>query len=241
MKKDEIFNESHPGIGSFKFDQQVAQVFDDMVSRSVPGYADQLLLQSRLAQRFLKPGAKVVDVGCSTGNSLFPLFQYCDGLEFVGIDPSPEMLSRFREKLAFLSQKPQVELVEATIQDYKLPRCDVIFLNYTLQFIQPEHRESILTSIYQALKPGGVLMFSEKMSNPGSIISDLEIDFYYDYKRKNGYSELEISQKRDALEKVLVPDSLETHLERLRRVGFEEVGLWHKWFNFGSFVAFKKD
>lgn len=240
MNKDQIFDSNEHPLGSFKFDHKVAQVFDDMVSRSVPGYADQLILQSKLAMRFTRPDSVVVDIGCSTGNSLFPLFKVAPTAQFIGIDPSLEMLQRFEEKLQFLSKRPSVELVNQSIQDFSIPGCDIVFLNYTLQFIAPQSRLEILKNIYDSLNPGGVLFFSEKMQNMGSTISNLEVDFYYDYKRQNGYSELEISQKRDALEKVLIPDSLTTHLTRLDEAGFKEVGLWHKWFNFGSFLAIKK-
>lgn len=239
MNKDEVFGGSHPGFGSFQFDKKVAQVFDDMVSRSVPGYADHLILQSKLAQKFLKPEIHVLDIGCSTGNTIFPLFHEDDSLQFTGIDPSKDMLDRMEEKLSFLSFQPNLKLICSSVQDAELPVSQIVFLNYTLQFIEPCDRDEIIQRIYDCLSPGGVLLFSEKMQNPGSLIADLEVDFYYDYKRQNGYSELEISQKRDALEKVLIPDSLDQHLTRLRSVGFEEVGLWHKWFNFGSFIAVK--
>tara|TARA_B110000483_G_C18098301_1_gene504782 strand:+ start:107 stop:838 length:732 start_codon:yes stop_codon:yes gene_type:complete len=240
MKKDEVFAVKQTKIGPFQFDDQVAKVFDDMVSRSVPGYADHLLLQSKIAQKYLKDDCVVIDIGCSTGNSLFPLFSSEKHIQFIGIDPSSAMIDQFQTKLSFVKQKPNIQLVQANAQSLELPSADIVFLNYTLQFIIPEDRAKLLDKIFEALKPGGILLFSEKMQNPGTFISELEVEFYYDYKRQNGYSELEISQKRDALEEVLIPDSLELHLARLKEAGFNEVGLWHKWFNFGSFIAIKQ-
>jgi tRNA (cmo5U34)-methyltransferase len=67
----------------------------------------------------------------------------------------------------------------------------------------------------------------------------LFIDLYHDYKAAQGYSHLEIAQKREALENVLVPYRAAENVEMLRRSGFAEVETFFRWFNFAGFVAKK--
>ena len=91
------------------------------------------------------------------------------------------------------------------------------------------------------LNPGGALVLSEKFSFEDANVGELLFNMHHDFKRANGYSELEISQKRSMLENVMLTDSVETHKARLHQAGFEHSELWFQCFNFGSLVALKAE
>ncbi len=239
-KVDRIFEDSHPGTGEFRFDENVANVFDDMISRSVPLYADVQRAIPRLAGRLEQPSVTVVDLGCSTGASFRSL---SDGLpdrnlRLIGVDSSSPMLDKCRKRLRDLPDHHPVHLVQADLMDYDIPGCHVVLMNYTLQFVPVEKRLDLLTRIRRALRPGGFLLMSEKFSHDDVELDRLLYDLYFDFKRRNGYSELEIARKRDALENVLVPYSVPENQQLLVQAGFGRQELLLKWFNFGTFLAF---
>jgi tRNA (cmo5U34)-methyltransferase len=132
-----------------------------------------------------------------------------------------------------------VEVVEGDIRDIDIQNASMVVLNFTLQFLVPDDRQRLLDKIYQGLNPGGALVLSEKFSFEDASVGELLFNMHHDFKRANGYSELEISQKRSMLENVMLTDSVETHKARLRKAGFEHSELWFQCFNFGSLVALK--
>jgi len=241
MARDEIYREL-PGDRDFRFDATVAAVFDDMLERSVPGYRQVIAMTGAILTRYLAPGDLVYDLGCSTGTTLLELAGCLNapGLRFVGLDNSPAMLAKARRKAGLPGLSAQVEFWEADITATRLEPAGAVLMNYTLQFVAPDRRQDFLHTVYQALRPGGVLILSEKTVATDSKLDQTYLEFYLDFKRANGYSETEIARKRQALEKVLIPFSLADNLRMLTAAGFAKVEPFHQWFNFASIMAVKE-
>ncbi len=243
MSKDDLFASPQADVSGFEFDTAVADVFPDMIQRSVPGYASAVAMSGFLAQRFAKPGTRLYDLGCSLGatslamaKALGPEQQEC---QVIGVDNSAAMLDKAQSLLAANSEHANISLVCADINDVELSNASVVALNYTLQFIELSKREVLLRRLAGGMNKGGVLILSEKIAFDDAELADLFSDLHHDFKRSKGYSDLEISQKRAALENVLLPETLEVHQQRLRSAGFSRVELWFQCLNFASLVAFK--
>jgi len=236
---DRLFNEINPKLGEFTFDESVAQVFDDMISRSVPLYTDVQRVLPVLAGLLDHPVIKVVDLGCSTGTSLIQLAQALPHrrFELIGVDNSQAMLDKCAEKLSTQGLQAEVELVRADIRDFEPRDVSIVLMNYTLQFVDLPSRPALLSRICQSIRPGGFMLVSEKVSHHQVAVDDALVELYFEFKRRNGYSELEISRKRDALENVLVPVTVDENLRLFRTAGFTDVELLLKWFNFATFVV----
>ena len=241
MAKDEIYKTEKNIAEDFQFTEQVAEVFDDMLARSVPNYQQVIGMSAQILSKFLKPGDVVYDLGCSTGSTLLELARQLAELDlkFCGIDNSPAMINKATLKAEMYSKKEQVSFIEQDITEANITDAGAIILNYTQQFIRPMQRLEFLKKINNALKPGGVLILSEKVISHDPQLNRTFIDFYHDFKRKQGYSEIEISKKREALENVLIPFSIEENSRLLSEAGFVSVETFFQWFNFTSFVAIK--
>ncbi|MBN2644493.1 MAG: carboxy-S-adenosyl-L-methionine synthase CmoA [Desulfuromonadaceae bacterium] len=244
MGKDNLFAQPHEAVRPFEFNEQVVRVFDDMIKRSVPLYQESLVRQAQLAWRFYQPGTVLYDLGCSHGNFgvLFQAMAQERSFEMIAVDSSRPMLERYRQRLGSeccLQGSQRLELLEQSMQQVDFQSCSVVVINLTLQFVPVAERTALLERIYHALQPGGILLLTEKVEHPQPSLAELERTCYYDFKRENGYSELEISQKRDALENFLVPETCAQHEQRLRACGFCQTMLWLKWFNFASFLGIK--
>ena len=239
MQTDRIFSRHKPESGEFKFDENVARVFDDMISRSIPLYADSQRLIPQLAETLDHQPLKVVDLGCSTGTSLILLSRSLQHrpLELVGVDSSESMLDKCREKLLALELQNSVQLFNTDIQSFSFSAASVVLMNYTLQFFKTDQRPRLLKNIAASLASDGFLIMSEKVQHGDAATDRMLNELYYDFKRRNGYSELEISRKRDALENVLVPLTVDQNIRLLHDAGFEKVEVMLKWFNFATFVA----
>ncbi len=241
MGRDEIYRE-RPGDRDFRFDAQVAEVFDDMLDRSIPGYRQVIAMTGAILTRFLKPGDTVYDLGCSTGTTLVELASHRrqPGLKYIGLDNSPAMLAKARRKAEEAGLTDRIDFREADITTARLEPAGAVIMNYTLQFIAPAQRQDFLTRLHQALRPGGVLILSEKTVSAAPGLDQTFLEFYLDFKRANGYSETEIARKRQALEKVLIPFSLTDNLRMLTAAGFTRAEPFHQWFNFASIMAVKE-
>ena len=242
MSKDLIYSKQQESISDFQFNSDVVAVFPDMIKRSVPGYSTIIDNIGQIAQQFALPDSRVYDLGCSLGAATLSVRKYLttENVSVIAIDNSPDMIKRCQDHLAAFKSNIPVNVIEADILETPIENASVVILNFTLQFIEPDQRRRILENIYSGLMPGGVLVISEKVSLGHSVGDEAIIDLHHEFKRRNGYSELEISQKRTALENVMKLESLPLHLNRLKDVGFDEALTWFQCFNFASMLAIKK-
>ncbi len=238
---DKVFDIPNDSIQDFDFNEKVAAVFDDMVDRSVPFYREIQRMTGQLAADFARPGTNIYDLGCATGTTMV-LMDHCvkENVNLVGIDNSSEMLDRCREKLIEEKISKSYDLVEADLnREVPMENASVILLVLTLQFVRPLYRERLMRKIYEALIPGGCVILVKKVLGESSHLNRLFIQHYYEMKRLKGYSDLEIAQKREALENVLIPYRLTENLDLLAEIGFSEEDTFFKWYNFCGIIAVK--
>lgn len=238
MEKDTIYSFPLAKVGDFRFDEQVVKVFPDMIERSVPGYVSILSMIGELAERYAKPATYLYDLGCSLGACTSVMkTRVPKDCRIIAVDSSPPMLEGMRARLD--GEGCSVEPVCGDIRTVEFQNCSLAVLNFTLQFVPQAEREFLLQALCSGTNPGGALVLSEKVCFPEAVTQDLLTELHHSFKRANGYSETEIAQKRQALEKTLIPETLETHLERLKRVGYNEAICWFQCFNFVSILAVK--
>lgn len=239
-ERDTHYAEASDMIVDFSFDEQVTRIFPDMIRRSVPGYDAIITLLGLFAERFAQDNSRLYDLGCSTGAASLALGKRVQAKNCLlyCVDNSLPMTLKAKQNLAALSKLPH-QVICADIQDIRIQDASIVLLNFTLQFIQPEARLSLLQNIYRGLNPGGVLILSEKVCFSENAEQNIQEQMQLGFKRANGYSELEIAQKRSALENVLIPDTLEGHRERLQKSGFRQIFTWFQSFNFVSLLAIK--
>ncbi|QOL24364.1 carboxy-S-adenosyl-L-methionine synthase CmoA [Thalassotalea sp. LPB0316] len=238
---DIIYSNPHAKVKDFNFDEQVVEVFPDMISRSVPGYNTIIDTIGRLSQQYVQANTNIYDLGCSLGAATLAMRKAitASNCQIIGMDTSSAMVERCQRHVAAFKGDTPVTIIEQDILTAKLENASMIVLNFTLQFIERSKRQALINTIAQALVPGGILVLSEKINHENEVCRDLLIDLHHDFKRANGYSELEIAQKRTALENVMKTDSLEVQLERLKNAGFSHATQWFQCFNFTSMVAIK--
>lgn len=239
--KDRIFNDELQKISDFKFGKQVVEVFDDMVSRSVPYYDEMQRMLAEMARDFAIPGTNVYDLGSSTGTTLMGFDKIInDQVKFIGIDDSPEMVKQCEENFRKAGFTRPFDVIHADINNGMiLDNPSVVVMCLVLQFIRPLYREKLIHEIYRQLNPQGCFLLVEKVLGEGSMLNRMFIDYYYDYKRRNHYSDMEISQKREALENVLIPYRLSENLDLLKSAGFSQIEIFFKWYNFVGIIAIK--
>lgn len=237
--RDTIYQQATDQVTGFTFDDKVVTVFPDMIQRSVPGYSTIITMTGVLAARYLKPQTRCYDLGCSLGASTLSVLDHVADrqVEIIAVDNSLPMIERCQK--IFMQRKAPVKLVHGNIEDTPFSQASMVILNFSLQFIPLEHRAGLLQNIYNGMNPGGILVLSEKICFEDKHLNDLNIELHHEFKKANGYSELEISQKRTALENVLIPETLATHQQRLKSVGFRHVDVWFQCFNFASIVAIR--
>ncbi|MBC7945760.1 MAG: carboxy-S-adenosyl-L-methionine synthase CmoA [Burkholderiales bacterium] len=239
--QDKVFSSAQTKIEDFRFGKEVAAVFDDMLGRSVPFYDEMQRMMTEMAKDFAVPGTNVFDLGCSTGTTLLRLdAQLKADIKFIGIDNSDDMLAKCRAKFRSRGLTRPYELRSLDLnQGIAIDNASVALMVLTLQFIRPLNRDKLIADVYRGLNPDGCLLLIEKVLGEDSLFNRLFIRYYYDLKRRNGYSELEITQKREALENVLIPYKLLENRELLLRTGFRYVEVFFKWYNFCGMVAVK--
>lgn len=238
---DALFATPNANLGDFRFDEKTVAVFDDMVSRSVPFYDEIQRMVTELAVDFAVPGTRLFDLGCSTGTTLLELDRVVSPhVGFVGIDNSQEMLDKARFKLNQAGVKRDLDLQLSDLNhDRIVDNASVVIMNLTLQFVRPLHRERALRWVHEGLGAQGCLLLVEKQTLSASLLNRLYIDHYYALKRRKGYSDIEISQKREALENVLIPYRPEENRALLESIGFVHVEEFFRWYNFAGIIAVK--
>lgn len=242
VSKDAIYSTPQEHIVDFAFDERVASVFPDMIRRSVPGYGDIIALLGLFAEQYAQEGSTLYDLGCSLGAATLSLRRRIGAANcrIVAVDNAAAMVERCRENIAGDLSPTPVEVLCADIREVAIKNASVVVLNFTLQFLPPKERLILLRQIHQGMLPGGVLVLSEKLHFHDNDNQRFQEKMHLAFKRANGYSELEISQKRAALERVLVSDTLDQHRERLAQAGFARAEPWFQAFNFASIAAFKR-
>lgn len=240
-KPDKIYAKKHQNVSKFSFDEQVVEVFDDMINRSVPLYDEVQDLTKAIASKFYQENSKIYDLGCSTASSLISILDALDvnKVDLVGVDYSKEMISQARKNIEAKDYKNKVEFIEDDIANITPKDSSIIIMNYTLQFVDVDKREALLKKCYDNLLPGGVLFLTEKVKHFNDDTNDLLVDLHHDFKRKRGYSDLEISQKAESIREVLVPEYFDTYPVLLRDIGFKNVEVCLKYYNFTSYLAVK--
>ena len=242
MSRDEIYAAGGEP-GPFEFNDAVARVFPDMLRRSIPGYAETIKAIGALAARAVPPGTRAFDLGCSLGAAALAMQRSIGvpGCRIVAIDNAAAMVERCRALVAAEANPagPEITVLQEDVRGSDIAEASMVVMNYTLQFLPVEGRAAMLQRIADGMLPGGVFVLSEKVIDPDAAIEARLVELHHDFKRRNAYSELEISAKRAALEDVLVPETVETHRERLARAGFRHSGVWLRYFNFVSIVALR--
>jgi tRNA (cmo5U34)-methyltransferase len=242
LMRDHVFQSSEP-VSDFRFDATVASVFEDMLERSVPFYSEVQRMVVELARSFLDQEGVVYDIGCSTGTTMAAIAGAVDPtrpIRFVGLEPSEAMREKAREKFAATPDANRFEILPHAIETVEeLPNARVITLLYTLQFVRPAQRLRVLKMCVRSLQPGGCLIMAEKIISEQMPFRRLFIDLYHDFKRRSGYSAMEISRKREALENVLIPYMGSENLALLREAGFSAAEPIFQWYNFAAYLAVK--
>lgn len=239
MTKDTVFAKPQTTIAGFAFNETVTNVFADMISRSVPGYELTLEMIGVITAQYGQANTHLYDIGCSLGAASFAMQQKApSNCHIIGIDNSAAMVDK-AQSLVTASDTPNLNIVQADACEYSYSNASVITSNFTLQFIPTEQRLGLLTQLNDALIDGGALVLSEKIDFANANHSETMIDMYHAFKHGRGYSQLEIAQKREALENVLVPETIDAHKARLKDAGFSDVLVWFQCFNFCSMLAIK--
>lgn len=243
MSRDNIYAQPHQQLSEFVFDERVANVFGDMISRSVPGYVTTISTIAELAARFAKPQTKVYDLGCSLGAATLAMRHSisAEGVEIVAVDNSTAMAERCKLNVETDGAAVPVLVCQDDVLNIDIQNASLVVLNFTLQFIALEQRLALLKKICDGLNPGGKLVLSEKVLLPDSYLNELNIDLHHRFKKAHGYSDLEIAQKRSALEKSLLPETVDQHKARLADAGFARADVWYQCFNFVSLIAVKSE
>lgn len=240
-ERDKVYADPRPMIVDFTFDESVAAVFPDMIRRSVPGY-DAIITQLGLfAERYVQPDSYIYDLGCSLGAATLAMRRHAraHNCRIIAVDNADAMVERCRQHMANDSSSVPVEIRCGDVRQTPIENASLVVLNFTLQFLAHDERLPLLQKIAAGMRRGGVLVLSEKIVADDPTEQAFQDGMHMQFKRANGYSEMEISQKRTALENVLIPDTIDTHTERLHQAGFTNVHIWFRSFNFVSFAAFR--
>lgn len=239
--KDSLYAEPQDYIGNFVFDDHVASVFDDMIRRSVPGYGSVVNMLGVLAGRYAQPHTACYDLGCSLGAGTLAMRRFVDQeqVRIIAVDNSEAMVSKCRQNIVRSNLTVPVEIICDDISRIDFEPASVVAINFTLQFISPEERQDLINKISHAIQPGGVLVISEKLAFADEEEERAQTELHHAFKKLNGYSELEIAQKRTALDHVLIADTVEVHRQRLEVAGFTRQHVWFRCFNFASMIAYK--
>ncbi len=241
MSKDQIFKSTGADAGSFEFNESVASVFPDMLQRSIPGYDASIEAITALARRYVQPETRCYDLGCSLGAATLAMRQgiLVSGCEIHASDLAPAMVERCRALLESSENPTPAQVELADIRHVSIVNASMVVMNYTLQFLPLADRAAMIKRIYDGMTDGGVFVLSEKVADEDPQIDSLLVDLHHDFKRVNAYSDLEIARKRTALEDVLIPETVATHLGRLNESGFSHCGVWLRHFNFVSILAIR--
>jgi len=240
-KQDRLFAKSRATTSGFRFDEKVVRVFPDMISRSVPGYELVIPMIGMLARRYAQPDSNIYDLGCSLGAAslAMALAVKAEGTEIIAVDNSEAMVARCRQRVAESDVAVPVDMRLENMLDTPIENASVVVLNFTLQFLDRGQRQGLVNRIAAGMRSGGALIISEKICFEDEQEQQDQTAWHHDFKRTQGYSELEIAQKRDALDNVLQPDTEARHIQRLQQAGLRNPRRWFQCFSFASYIAWR--
>ena len=240
MQKDKLFSKKMKP-SSFSFNREVAEVFPDMLQRSIPGYGITINSIRYLASKYSKKGTNCYDLGCSLGASSIALGEgtIANDCNIIAIDKSSSMTKNFSEIIKKEKLNYKIQILNEDVLDTKITNASIVVLNFTLQFIRKKDRQLVLDKIYNGLNDGGLLILSEKIIQSDKKINNLLVDLHENFKLENLYTREEIENKKESIKNVLIEDDIYTHQSRLSKSGFTKFGIWLQHFNFASFVAIK--
>jgi tRNA (cmo5U34)-methyltransferase len=245
MKKDKVFFEVTQRASDFEFNSEVAKVFDDMLLRSIPFYLEQQYMIKEISKKFWIPGTNIYDLGCSTATTLINLCrEFDDQTCFIGYDNSLPMLKQAKRNIKEKNYEDRIEVrygdLNGDLSKIPLKNVSIVIMCWMLQFIRPLKRDKLIKWIYEGLMKNGILVVTDKVLTNNTHMNRFFIDFYYDFKKRNNYSETEILRKREALENVLIPYRIDENIELFRRNRFDMVETFFQWYNFAGFLCVKK-
>lgn len=240
-EQDNLFASNRALTSGFRFDEQVVKVFPDMIARSVPGYELIIPMIGLLARRYAQPDSTIYDLGCSLGAASLSmsLAVRAPGTRIIAVDNSDAMVTRCKKNMSEKCGPVPIDVRLQNILETQIDNASVVVLNFTLQFLDKEQRQSLIDRISAGMRPGGALIISEKICFDDGLEQNDQTAWHHDFKRAQGYSDLEIAQKRNALEDVLRPETEESHFNRMKLAGFSRYHRWFQCFSFASYIAFK--
>jgi tRNA (cmo5U34)-methyltransferase len=240
-EQDKLFARNRAVTSGFRFDEQVVRVFPDMISRSVPGYELLVPMIGMLARRYARPDSNLYDLGCSLGAAslAMSLAVRTGGTQIIAVDNSEAMVAKCRKVVAENCGAVPIDVRLQNMRETPVEKASVVVLNFTLQFLDPDDRQALIDRVARGMLEGGVLVLSEKICFEDEQEQADQTAWHHDFKRSQGYSDLEIAQKRNALEDVLIPEIETTHLQRFQRAGLSRCHRWFQCFSFASYIAFK--
>lgn len=238
---DNLFAARRATTTGFRFDEKVVRVFPDMISRSVPGYELVVPMIGMLARRYAQAGSNIYDLGCSLGAASLAMAMATKekDIKIIALDNSEAMVERCKQVVAESNLAIPVDVRLEDLQEAVIENASVVVLNFTLQFVDRGFRQDLINRIATGMRPGAALIISEKICFDDESMQTDQTDWYYDFKRTQGYSDMEISQKREALENVLQPDTEQRQIERLQQAGLVRPRRWFQCFSFASYIAFR--
>ncbi|MCA9085275.1 MAG: carboxy-S-adenosyl-L-methionine synthase CmoA [Planctomycetaceae bacterium] len=241
MSTDRIYSAPLSSVGDFEFDETVADVFPDMIQRSVPGYASMLSMIAQCARLYARPATNVYDLGCSLGAATFAIRREAPADCVIhAVDNSAAMVQRLQQTVQETSSDGcAINVQQNDIRDTVVQNASLVVLNLTLQFVPPDQRDRVIGRIAQGMNSGGALVLSEKIRFEDDGCQNLMTEFHHEFKRTHGYSDLEIAQKRTAIENRLKPETIQQHVRRLQDAGFSTICPWFQCFNFASILAIR--
>ena len=241
MSEDRIYASENADDGAFEFNEAVAAVFPDMLKRSIPGYAASIAGIGTIARQFVTEESRCYDLGCSLGAATLAMRQSISGRDcrILSIDNSSAMIRRCRKIINDDESSIPVDVIAGDVREMKIENASMVVMNYTMQFLPVDDRDQIVEKIFSGMNKGGVFVLSEKVVEQDPVVEKMLVDLHHEQKKRNAYSDSEISRKRAAIVNVLIPENLATHKTRILKSGFSHVGVWLRFFNFVSMVAIK--